>query len=108
MFRDLEWGKWLYGLGAAAIGGGASAVSGGIVLNVQDAKDYNFGDPKIYKVMIWMFGISGLLSMFFYLKQHPLPEIITKTTIETTTRQQDPPAIVKTTIEETKIGEPPK
>lgn len=102
-FPSLAWGQWFYGLGAAAIGGGASAVSGGIVLNVQDAKDYNFADPKVYKVMFAMFCVSGLLSMFFYLKQHPLPEVITKTTVETTVRQQDPPAIVRTTVEETKV-----
>jgi hypothetical protein len=104
----LNWSQWLYAVVSAFIGGGASAVSGGIVVSAYDPKDFNFGDTKIYGVMLFMFSFNGLLNAFFYLKQHPLPEVITTTTTtETSILSTRPPTTMVKTVEEKVVGTPP-
>jgi hypothetical protein len=97
----LNWGDWLYGLFAGFIGGGASAITSGIVLNISDPGHFNGKAGEFYTLIGTMFLTNGALSAFFYLKQHPLPDIKVVTTVETVERQMNPPAVIKTTVEET-------
>lgn len=66
--------SWLRGLIAAFIGGGASAVSGGIALGFDDGKDFNIQQPgHLLRIMGSMFVVSGVISAVAYLKQSPIP-----------------------------------
>lgn len=71
----LQWDKWLYGLGSAIVGGGSSAVVGGIVSVIAFHVDVTTwaGAVKIMSVMAANFTVAGVFSMFFFLKQSPLP-----------------------------------
>lgn len=63
----MDWGMWLKGLIAAAIGGAANAVTVMIVdpvaFNLQD------GGKKLAMVAL----VSAIVSAALYLKQSPLP-----------------------------------
>lgn len=99
---DLDWGNWLYNLGAGFVGGGASAVVSGVTINLMDPGHFNPRTTDFYLIIGAMFLSNGLMSMFFYLKQNPLPSKITRTT---TTEKQvmptEPPTIVTKRVEET-------
>lgn len=73
----LRWGKWLYGLGTAAIGGGSGAVVSGFTNIALAPNTFNFtttdGAMKVLLAMAINFAVVGAFSMFFYLKQAPLP-----------------------------------
>ena len=66
---------WLYGLAAAFIGGGATAVTGGVSVSAISPTTFNFGDQLVptMKLMVVLFLLNGVLSAFAYLKQSPLP-----------------------------------
>lgn len=88
----LRWDKWLYGLGSAIIGGGAGAVVSGFT-NIAIAPDtFNLSTPAgAWKVLLAMginFATVGAFSMFFYLKQSPLPQAEGDTTF---TKKPDDP-----------------
>jgi|SRR5689334_1953072 len=101
---NLDWDQWVYGLFAAFIGGGSGALSGGLGTIVVDPNDFNIQHPALLlKVMFWTFIFSGLPPFFAYLHQKPLPAVKTVTTVETTEKRKDPPAVIVTTVEETKI-----
>ena len=74
----LRWGKWLYGLGSAVIGGGAGAVVSGFTNIVIAPSTFNFntagGAVKVLLAMVISFAVVAGFSLFFYLKQAPLPE----------------------------------
>ena len=69
--------QWLRGLGAAFIGGGAGAITSGVVSMGIAPDKFNFADTKgalhLLSMMAINFGVSGLLNAMFYLKQSPLP-----------------------------------
>lgn len=73
----LRWDKWLYGIGSAIIGGGAGAVVNGFTNIAIAPGTFNLttgaGAMKVLLSMGVSFLLSGALSMFFYLKQSPLP-----------------------------------
>jgi len=73
----LRWDKWLYGVGSAFVGGGSSAVAAGFTNLVIAPGTFNLstleGAHKLLLSMAVTFGVAGALSMFFYLKQSPLP-----------------------------------
>lgn len=71
----LRWDRWAYGIGSAIIGGGSGSVVGGITSAVVFKVDVATwaGATKILSVMAIQFAIAGAFSMFFYLKQSPLP-----------------------------------
>lgn len=80
--------KWLKGLGAAFIGGGASAVTSGLTSMGIAPDKFNMTDlagvTRLLVLIAANFLISGILSMFFFLRQSPLPpdgdtQILTKT-----------------------------
>jgi hypothetical protein len=85
--------KWLYGLGSAALGGGASAITSGFTavgfapdkFNVQDFQ----GTLHLLGLMLANFIISGVFSAAFYLRQSPLPAESTGDT-ETTNKSTNP------------------
>ena len=104
---ELDFEGWLYGLVAALIGGGASAVSGGIAVTMIDPKDFG-ASWKTIQLMGVTFLISGMMNAFYYLKDSPVPKRITETTQTTTTSQV---IETKETVKEIKpagaIVEPP-
>lgn len=67
--------KWLYGLGAAAIGGGANAVTTGVAASAIRPDAFNFHAQLVptLELMGVLFLVSGLLSAFAYLSKAPLP-----------------------------------
>lgn len=67
--------KWLHGLIAALIGGGASAVVAGVSVSAIKPADFNFAGQIIptIELMGILFVVNGVLSAFAYLKQSPLP-----------------------------------
>ena len=77
--------RWIYGLGSAMIGGGASAVTSGLTsmgfapgtFNLQNMS----GTLHLLGLCAANFLISGILSAMFYLRQSPLPPEGDTTTI---------------------------
>lgn len=73
----MRWDKWLYGLGSAAVGGGAGAVVSGLTSMGLAPETFNLttveGALKTLLAAGINFGAVGILSMAFYLKQSPLP-----------------------------------
>ncbi len=71
----LDWSNWFKGIFAAIIGGGAggvtTAISGSLVL--PDQVNVHAGLHNMMLLMGTNFVISGAMSMFFYLKQSPVP-----------------------------------
>ena len=104
-FGKLDWDNWLYGLFSGFIGGGSTAVVAGITVATVDSHDFAVGSKKFFAVVLTMFVFNGMMSAFLFLKQQPLPAKIVTTTVETTERQMNPPAIVKTTVEEKHMEE---
>lgn len=80
--------RWLYGLGSAAIGGGAGAVVSGFTAMGIDPDKFNFtstsGVAHFFLMAILNFSVSGFLSIMFYLKQSPLPPESTGDTVTIT------------------------
>ena len=103
MPQKIGWGVWVYGLIAGFVGGGAGAVSTGFANMFVDPDHFNLKHPRlVIESMLTMFVVSGFLSVFAYLKQSPLPSVVTvTTTTETTSLQQNPPAIIKETVQKT-------
>ena len=104
-FGKLDWGNWLYGLFAGFIGGGANAVTGGIVVSQFDPHDFNFSTGKFWFLLGSMFLVNGAMSAFWFLKQHPLPTIETVTTTITATQQEYPPSVTVQKVQE-KVTKP--
>lgn len=71
----MNWKKWLYGLGAAVIGGGSASVSAAIASNMIDPNSFNLhgGFGHMLELMGVTFLIAGLTHAFAYLAQSPLP-----------------------------------
>lgn len=61
--------QWLHGLGAAIIGGAASAVT--VVIVAPD--QFNIYDPAALDRLGSVILVSALVSAALYLKQSPLP-----------------------------------
>jgi hypothetical protein len=75
--KHLDYKGWLYGLVSAVIGGGASAVSAAIGASWLAPDKFNLSHPAdIILLMLITFVVNGMLSMFLYLKQSPLPPIV--------------------------------
>jgi len=85
--------KWLYGLGSAMIGGGSSAVTGGLTSMGFAPDKFNLSNSSgvwhLLGLMLANFVVSGALSAFFYLRQSPLPPESTGNT-ETITKPPTP------------------
>lgn len=68
---------WLHGLLAALIGGGSSGVMAGMAAMglAPDKFDLQTNLPNTLKMIGAVFIMSGVISVFTYLKQSPLPPI---------------------------------
>lgn len=90
----LRWDKWLYGLGSAVIGGGAGAVVSGLTNMGIAPETFNLttgaGALKLLLSVGINFGLVGTLSMFFYLKQSPLPQAESDSNPEAFVKPKDP------------------
>lgn len=77
----LNWDKWLYGIFSAIIGGGSGAVVSGVSTMLVSPSTFNVqtwqGVVRVLSVMGINFILTGAFSMFFYLKQSPLPPPVT-------------------------------
>ena len=74
--HKLDWFGWFYGLGVALIGGGAGAVTSAVTVSIMDPKNFTLLGPQTLKLAGMVFLVNGVLSVFFYLKQSPLPKEI--------------------------------
>ncbi len=97
----LRWDNWIYGLGSAIIGGGSGSVVGGITSAIVFKVDVTTwrGAGQILAVMAIQFIVAGAFSMFFFLKQSPLPAVETTVT--------DTLTVTKTTTSENKTETTP-
>lgn len=103
----LNWEVWLYGLFAALVGGGASAVVTMVGVNVIDPKDWNFSDHPAHmlELMFFCFIFNGIITVAGYLKNSPLPQV---ETTEQTTNIQPAGEGVKIETKTTTTQEPTK
>lgn len=71
----MNWKKWLYGLGAAVIGGGAGSIAAGFSTAMVDPQRFNIhgGGGHLLEVMGTTFVVSGILHAAGFLAQSPLP-----------------------------------
>ena len=102
-FGTLDFSNWLYGLWVGVVGGGSTAVIGGLTLGSKDPY-YAFGTAQSLDMMWSMFVVAGLYSGFAYLAKHPAPDRVIEKTEQTVERK--PGAVVTTTVKETSV-EPP-
>jgi hypothetical protein len=85
--------QWIHGLGAAVIGGGASAVTAGVTVSAIRPDTFNFAGQvwPTLELMLALFVVNGAVSAFAYLKQSPLPaETLEVTKTETVTVTETP------------------
>jgi len=73
----LDWSHWIYGLAAAVIGGGSGAVTAGLASMLLDPAKFNVtswsGVARVVSMSGACFVINGLMAMFYFLKQSPVP-----------------------------------
>lgn len=93
--KSLDVGTWSYGLLAAFIQGGSSAISAGIGVSILDPRDWNLGVGKFYALMGTVFVISGGLKAAAFLSTSPLPTVRTITTVE-----RSPHTTIETVVKE--------
>jgi hypothetical protein len=99
-FGEIDWSDWLRGLFAAFISGGASAVTSGFVVSVNDPKDYAPGSSNFFWLVFSVFCASGLLGAMAFLRTKPIPDMKTvKSTIQVTEQGDAPPKTVSTVTE---------
>lgn len=73
----LDWEKWILGLWAAFVGGGAGSVTAGLTSMGIDPEHYNLSVTGIHHLLLLggtMFIVNGVVSAIFYLKQSPVPQ----------------------------------
>jgi hypothetical protein len=95
---NLDWSDWIKGIVAAFVGGGAGAVTSGVVVSLGDPQQYNMGTQKFYVLVGTVFAMSGMMNMMAFLRTKPLPDVKQReTTVESMGGQ------VKTTVKETEM-----
>jgi hypothetical protein len=95
----LDWSNWIYNLVWAFIGGGANAVTSGVVVSSFDPEHFNLHASAFYILVSAVFTVNGTLKFFATLAQQPLPKIETTTTTSVETTQKKPEATVVTKTE---------
>ena len=97
---SLDLDSWVRGLLSAGISGGASAITGGIVVTGVDPQHYNFSAGKFWILVGTLFIVNAVVSMAKFLQAHPIPDIKTvTTTVQTTVIGGAPPKTVATVSE---------
>lgn len=86
MAKVLDWTDWLYGLVGGFIGGGASGVIASLAAMGITPESYNLSLKlgSTLKLFLACFILNGAISMFLWLKQKPLPELIERETVTIT------------------------
>ncbi len=71
----LNWEKWLLGMWAAFAGGGAGGVVNSLTAMGIDPENFNLkvGLGHTMELFGISFVVNGIVAMFFYLKQSPVP-----------------------------------
>ena len=108
-WSNLDWDNWIYGLISAFIGGGSGAFSSGIGAALLAPQDFNIQHPsQLFKLMGFVFVLSGLQPFFAYLHQSGLPKAKVVTTVETV-KVNPPDTTTKVTVEKTEVvpNQPP-
>jgi hypothetical protein len=99
----LGWGLWIYGLAAAAIIGGASAITAGVAAPALAPGQFNYSGVAGWnnlKLMAVMALINGVIGAAAYLQKTPLPQIET-TVAQSTIEQAGQPTKTVTTVSAT-------
>lgn len=102
----MDWSGWLRGLVAGFIGGGATAVSNGITMQIMDSKDFSIGGVNSLKIMGVSFLVGGCLNAIMFLKQSPIPSVRT-TVVQTVSTPLSMPITTTTTTLKTVENLPP-
>lgn len=97
----LDWGDWFYGLFAAIIGGGMSAITSGVVVNMVDPDHFKAGSHDFYTIVWSMFAANAIISGAMFLRQKPLPTVKV-----TTVEERSPHTTVVTTTQEIPVVPP--
>lgn len=83
---DLDWQGWVYGLFHATIGGAASSALGWV--GMTGARGVGVDVPVLNWKALGILLVSGAVPSFFlYLKQSPLPSIVTEQTTTVTIKE---------------------
>lgn len=102
LLDNLDWENWLYGLFAGGIGGGATAITGGIAAGAIDSH-FSLFSASSFKLMGLMFAMSFIKDAALYLSQSPLPKVKTVVTTTKVTDNTLPGEKRVTTVEETHV-----
>ena len=78
----IDFTDWVRGVFAAFISGGASAVTSGVVVSSKDPSHYAPGSLDFFELVASVFFMNGLIGMMFFLREKPLPDIVTTTETE--------------------------
>ena len=105
---NLDIDTWLRGLLSAGISGGASAITGGIVVSGMDPAHYNFQAGKFYVLVGTLFAANAIVSMAKFLQSSPLPSVKTVTASVAVTSQPGVPDKTVATVTETHQEPVPK
>lgn len=100
---ELDFSDWVRGILAAFIGGGASAVTSGMVVSLSDPKDYAIGSAKFFSLVGAVFVMSGFMNAMAFLRTKPLPEMKKVERTVATTEAPGKSPIVVSTVKETSI-----
>lgn len=94
---------WLHGLVAAFVGGGASAVTTGIVAPAIAPQAFNFHSQfsPLLQLMIALFAVNGLMAAFAYLAKSPVPQLEVITQVEKTEIQPSGDGLKTTKVTQT-------
>ncbi len=98
---SLDLSGWIRGLMSAGISGGASAITGGIVVTGVDPQHYNFQAGKFWILVGTLFAVNAIVSMAKFLQAHPIPELKTVTTTVQTIAVGNAPVKTVETVSET-------
>jgi hypothetical protein len=85
MINWFEWGAWLNGLIAAAIGGGAQGVVTALGLNASDPAHFNAQTGAFWRQVVYAFAVGAAISFFMYIAKNRVPEVFTTKVIGTKT-----------------------
>lgn len=65
---------WIRGLVSAGVSGGASAITGGIVVSGLEPDNFNFHAGKFWELIGALFMVNAVVSIAKFLQNHPIPE----------------------------------
>jgi len=72
--NTLNIGAWVRGVLSAGISGGASAITGGLVVSGLEPENFNFHAGKFWELVGSLFMVNAVVSIGKFLQNHPLPD----------------------------------